>query len=77
MDSIQKILGMHWYYYNDAVPWIKVECFDLQQVLKISKFIYILAASSQPVVRHGSARCTVPEISHSQGNGGGFTNLLF
>ena len=30
-----------------------------------------------PAIRLGSARCTTPEISDSQGNNGRFMNLLF
>ena len=30
-----------------------------------------------PAVRPGCARCRAPEISHSKGNGGAFTKILF
>ena len=75
---------MHWYSYNDAVPWLnkaKVVCFDLQRALKNSKIASISSAchlpACLPAVRPGCARCMAPEISGSQGNGGGFTNLLY
>ena len=58
----------------------QVEYFDLQPTLKISKFTYISSAGwtdGQPAVRPGCARCRAPEISHSKGNGGGFTKMLF
>ena len=62
----------------------QVEYFDLQPILKISKFTCISSASQPaclpaclPAVRPGCARCRAPEISHDNGNGGGFMKLLF
>ena len=72
---------------GNAVPWLmkrRVEYFDPQPTLKISKFTCISSASrmdgrtdGQPAVRPDCARCRAPEISHNKGNGGGFTKMLF
>ena len=73
---------MHWLGYNDAVSSLN-EVF--QPTANFENFEIHLCFVSQPAclpaslpaVRPGCARCRAPEISHDNGNGGGFTKTLF
>ena len=70
---------MHWSGCNDAVPWLneaKSQMFRSTASFKIFE-IQQHFVCLPPAVRPGCARCMAPEISGSQGNGGGFTNLLY
>ena len=78
---------MHWYCCNDAESWLteaKRQMFRSTVSFKFFKihlhFVCLpacLPACHLPAVRPSSTRCTAPETSDSQGNGDGFTNLLF
>ena len=73
---------MHWLGYNDAVSWLneaKTRIFQPTANFEIFEiYLYFVCLPAYlPAVRPGCARCRAPEISHDNGNGGGFTKMLF
>ena len=74
----KKPAGMHWLGYNDAVSSVNETKTRIFQPTANSKFTCISSAcqpACQPAC--GCARCRAPEISHDEGNGGGFMKMLF
>ena len=79
---MKKALGMHWYCCNDTVTWLnRAQSWMFWSTVSFKDFEihlkFVCLQASQPAIRPVSTRCTVPKISDSQGNGGGFMNLLF
>ena len=77
---------MHWLGYYDAVSWLneaKTQVFQPTanfENFEIYLYFVCLPASQPaclPAVRPGCTRCRAPEISHDEGNVGGFTKMLF
>ena len=74
----KKTAGIHWLGYNDAVSWLN-GIFQPTANFEIFKIYlyFICLPASLPAVRPGFARCRAPEILHDEGNGSGFTKMLF
>ena len=81
----QKPPGMHFYYCNDAVPWLneaKSQIFRCTVIFKISKFTCILSAiclplACLPALGPSSTTCTGPVFLTKNVIGVYNTNLLF